>query len=210
MTNRPILCASCHGSPALGNSGAGSSGKYLSQAMHGFHADKGASCYDCHPGTLTQCSRSTAHTAADGNCTSCHGTMSEVASSITSGARIPWVNEPKCVTCHPGVAEVDTGTALYRNATAHNSISCPACHQSPHAMIPSAEAADNYQAEQYQTKDYPIGDCKVCHGSSRGEGINEFQEAHGGTRATACAVCHTAAPGTDTAQWPHQFQWKSR
>jgi len=52
--------------------------------------------------------------------------------------------------------------------------------------------------------------CAGCHGSSRGEGIDEFQQAHGGTRATACAVCHTSAPGTYTAQWPRQFQWKSR
>jgi len=208
--DRPVLCASCHGSPALGTSGAGSSGMYLSSAIHGFHASKGAACYDCHPGATTKCSRSTAHTAIDGNCITCHGTMDDVAVSITSGARTPWVQEPECVTCHAGVAEVNTGTSLYRNGNGHHGISCPACHGSPHAMVPTSEASDNYQAVQYQTAARTIGDCKVCHDTSQGEGIGEFSEAHGGSRATACRVCHTAGPSPTAAQWPHQFQWKSR
>ena len=38
--DRPVLCASCHGSPALGQAGPGSSGFYLSRAIHGFHSSK--------------------------------------------------------------------------------------------------------------------------------------------------------------------------
>jgi hypothetical protein len=208
--NRPVLCASCHGSPALGQTGPGSSGYYLSRAMHGFHADKGAACYDCHPGQTAKCNRSAAHTTTDGNCVTCHGTMQDVASSIASGSRIPWVQEPKCATCHAGVAEVDTATNLYRNGNGHHGLSCPACHGSPHAMMPSSQSTDNAQAVQYQTAVAPIGDCKVCHGTSKGGGIGEFTEAHGGSRATACSVCHTAGPAANAAQWPHQFQWKSR
>ena len=57
--------------------------------------------------------------------------------------------------------------------------------------MPTTQASDNHQAIRYQSKALPIGDCKVCHDSSRGGGdISEFQSAHGGTRATACAVCH--------------------
>jgi hypothetical protein len=208
--DRPVLCASCHGSPALGQTGPGSSGYYLSRAMHGFHADKGADCYDCHPGQTAKCNRSAAHTASDGNCVTCHGTMQDVASSITSGSRIPWVQEPKCATCHAGVAEVDTATNLYRNGNGHHGLSCPACHGSPHAMMPSSQSTDNAQAVQYQTTVAPIGDCKVCHGTSKGGGIGDFTDAHGGGRATACSVCHTAGPSANAAQWPHQFQWKSR
>ncbi|MRR22753.1 hypothetical protein EG830_07195, partial [bacterium] len=77
MQSKPVLCAKCHGSPALGQTGRGTAGKYLSEAIHGFHADKGASCYDCHPGNTTKCNRSEKHTAADGNCTRCHGTMEQ-------------------------------------------------------------------------------------------------------------------------------------
>jgi hypothetical protein len=208
--NRPVLCASCHGSPALGQTGPGSSGYYMSRAIHGFHANTGATCYDCHPGQTAKCNRSVAHTAADGNCIACHGTMQDVASSIANGTRIPWVNEPQCATCHAGVAEVNTGTTLYRNANGHHGLSCPACHSSPHAVVPSSEASDNRQAVQYQTTVATIGDCKVCHSSSKGEGIEEFTEAHGGSRATACSVCHTAGPTANAAQWPHQYQWKSR
>jgi hypothetical protein len=206
----PVLCASCHGSPALGQTGPGTSGFYLSRAIHGYHATREAACYDCHPGQVAKCNRSVAHTAADGNCISCHGTMQDVASSIATGGRVPWVNEPQCATCHPGVAEVNTGNTLYRNASGHNGMSCPACHSSPHAMVPSSEASDNAQAVQYQTTVAPIGDCKVCHSTSRGGGIDEFLEAHGGSRATACSVCHTAAPSATASEWPHQFQWKSR
>jgi len=210
VANAPVLCASCHGSPALGQTGPGSSGFYLSRAVHGFHASRNAACYDCHPGQVAKCSRSIAHTAADGNCITCHGTLQDVASSIATGGRIPWVNEPQCATCHPGVAEVNTGATLYRNASGHQGMSCPACHSSPHAMVPSLEASDNHQAVQYQTTVAPIGDCKVCHSTSQGGGITEFTEAHGGSRATACSVCHTSAPSANASQWPHQFQWKRR
>ena len=115
-----------------------------------------------------------------------------------------------CATCHAGIAQIDTGTTLYRNASGHAGLSCPACHGSPHAQVPSNQAADNYQAIQYQTGVRTIGDCKVCHDTSKGEGIDEFTEAHGGSRATACSVCHTAGPAADASHWPHQFQWKSR
>ena len=121
MTSKPVLCASCHGSPALGSTTPGSSGKYLSQAIHGYHATKGASCYDCHPGATTKCSRSARHTAADGNCTTCHGTMANVASTIAAG-RTPWVGEPTCVSCHKGVSGIDTGTALYKTSHGHGNL----------------------------------------------------------------------------------------
>jgi hypothetical protein len=213
--NKPVLCAGCHGSPALGQSGPGSSGKYLSQAMHGFHADKGAGCYDCHPGLTTQCSRSLKHSGTDGkgNCITCHGTMATVASSITSG-RVPWQSEPKCVACHGGVAQVDTGATLYRNAKdSHGSLYCAACHSSPHAMTPTSQASDSYQAVQYQSRAKTIGSCGVCHASSRGEeeDIGEFSETHGGSNPetrTACNVCHTSV-SADTAKWPHAYQWKN-
>lgn len=207
----PVLCASCHGSPALGQTGPGPAGMYLSEAIHRFHADKGATCYSCHPGPTTQCNRSLAHSnQTDGACSECHGTMSDVADSIANG-RVPWASEPKCVTCHPGVAEVDTGSTLYRDATGHGGVSCAACHGSPHAMIPSRVGTDNYQAYQYQGKAVPIGSCAACHPTSRGRGAGEFVEEHGsGGNPSACAVCHTQVNSGNTAQWPHAFQWSAR
>ncbi|MCK9460571.1 MAG: cytochrome c3 family protein [Proteobacteria bacterium] len=212
---KPVLCASCHGSPALGLNDPGTSGKFLSEAIHGYHADKGATCYDCHPGPQTKCSRSLAHATDDGNCVACHGGMADVAASIADGSRTPWAEEPTCVQCHTGVAQVDTAAGLYRNAAGHGGLACPACHGSPHAMVPSREESDNYQGEQYQSASVTIGSCAACHASSRGaeeepeEFGEEFAEKHGGAspeRRTACNVCHTAVP-TDTANWPHAFEW---
>jgi hypothetical protein len=210
-SSKPVLCADCHGSPALGRNAPGSSGRYLSAAIHGAHAPRGAACLDCHPGAITKCNRSLAHAAADGNCVTCHGSMTEIASSIDDGTRVPWVNEPKCVACHTGVSGVDTGTRLYRDAWSHGGISCAACHDSPHAMYPSREASDNYQPLQYQNSSKTIGSCGVCHENSRGGGGEEFGEEHGGPsgKPTACRVCHTRVP-TDTTEWPHKYEWKAR
>jgi hypothetical protein len=209
---KPVLCASCHGSPALGTSGPGSAGKFLSQAVHGAHAahDEVPACYECHPGPVTKCSRSLAHATEDGNCTTCHGSLADVAQSIADG-RVPWVTEPKCATCHTGVPGVDTGTILYRNAAGHGGVSCAACHNSPHAMHPSREPADRYQPLQYQNSAKTIGSCGTCHENSRGLGGDDFAETHAGAggRATACGVCHTVV-SADTAAWPHAYQWKAR
>lgn len=224
LNQKPVLCAKCHGSPALGAMTAGSSGLFLSQAIHGFHAGLSTqpACYDCHPGQSTQCNRSAAHTAADGGCTNCHGTLANVASSVGSG-RVPWVSEPKCVTCHnvnasgttgtTAIPQVDTGTALYRNSKGHGGVYCAGCHGSPHAMFPvSTASADktgqNYPA-QYQPKSMTLGDCRNCHSNSRGGGTN-FAGEHA-SRTSACNICHTGFQNaSNTANFPHGFQWKRR
>lgn len=212
----PFLCASCHGSPAL-HAPLQPGIKYLSQAMHGLHGrvQNAPGCYDCHPGAVTKCNRSVAHNDSAGACTKCHGALSQVASSIDAG-RVPWAQEPKCATCHTGVSGVDTGTTLYREARGHGGVGCAGCHGSPHAMIPSSEASDNYQAVQYQTTVNSIGSCGVCHQSSRAKGGDEtvkgFAEKHAGARAehrTACNVCHTVV-SADSSRWPHAFQWRAR
>jgi hypothetical protein len=211
---KPVLCASCHGDPALGVPLPGPY-HYLSDHIHGFHSSLASppSCYDCHPGQVTRCSRSIAHTASDGNCITCHGDLSEMSMTIDAG-RIPWANEPKCLKCHTGVAGVDTGTALYRNSTGHGGIYCTSCHSSPHAMVPTTQASDNFQAMQYQGAAFSIGDCAACHQNSKGGGeggLGEYLQTHGGTNPdhpNACNICHTAINTTDTTQWPHSFQWK--
>jgi hypothetical protein len=210
-SSKPVLCASCHPSPALGITTGPQ--MYLSKAIHGSHASRGASCYDCHPGATTKCNRSLAHNnsnAADGNCTTCHGTMADVASSIP--ARVPWVSEPACATCHTGVTGVSTGSVLYRNSKGHGNMYCSSCHGSPHAMYPSRETTDNYQPIQYQGSSVikTIGSCGLCHSSSRGESnISEFSGVHGGTnpeQSIGCRTCHTSVP-TNTSSWPHAYTW---
>lgn len=225
MNSKPVLCAKCHGSPALGMTGPGSSGKYLSQVIHSFHTNKSApggaviACYDCHPGASSLCNRSAKHTAADGNCTnvSCHGSMANVVSTIVAG-RIPWVSEPNCVTCHltgsngGAIPQVDTGATLYRNAKGHGNIYCAGCHGSPHAMVPSTQPTDNYQAVQYQSVAKSLGSCVAScheHNTSRGAGSAEFLEEHG-NGSSKCGICHTGFKNTAIANWPHGYNWKAR
>lgn len=216
----PVLCARCHGAPELGTTGPGDAGKYLSAAIHRAHASRtypdGSSiaCYSCHPGPSTHCSRSLKHMREDGNCTTCHGDMLNVATTINNNTRIPWVNEPKCVSCHTGVTEVNTDTLLYRNSRGHGQIYCAGCHGSPHAMYPSREAGDNYQPNQYQnfaTRIKSIGSCGGCHDNSRGPGSSTgtFISSHGGLNprvATGCNICHTNVKSI-TESWPHAFGW---
>jgi hypothetical protein len=206
----PVLCAECHGSPAWGTTGPGSADKYLSYAVHIFHFDQTIACYDCHPGTTTVANRSTAHSTTDGNCTTCHGTLTTLAATIASG-RVPWETEPKCVDCHTFVAEVDTGTTIYHNGTGHGGLSCPACHGPGHAMVPSNKDSDNYQALQYQNKALALGSCRVCHSTSKGGGLLGVVDAHGGTQPTSCNVCHTGPISTTNPfHFPHRFQQRTR
>ena len=218
VSSKPVLCASCHPSPALGQS-APQFTSYLSYKIHDSHKNRNAACYDCHPGASTQCNRSTKHTAADGNCTntSCHGTMATVASSIASG-RKPWTSEPKCVACHSSgangaaIPDVDTGSTLYRNAKGHGSIYCAGCHGSPHAMVPSNQPSDNYQAQQYQSVNKALGSCVAScheHNNSRGGGSGEFAKKHG-NGSSRCAICHTGFTNTAISNWPHGYNWKAR
>lgn len=212
----PVLCARCHASPALGSAPGdrGMAGTYLSEAIHGFHADKAAACYDCHPGITTRCNRSIAHDSGDGNCQTCHGTMAQMAQQIATNVKVPWVTEPACALCHAATG-VNTGATLYRDSAGHGGVYCAACHQSPHAMVPSREASDNYQALYYQGAALSIGSCGACHRSSRGpaeDEFDEFAEAHGSLnpeRKNACHVCHTAV-SANTAAWPHSFTWTAR
>ena len=150
-------------------------------------------------------------TTDDGNCITCHGTLANVASTIESGSRVPWVGEPQCIKCHTGVSGLESGTTLYRHSEGHGNLYCSACHGSPHAMYPSRETRDNYQPDQYQGSTIKtIGSCGVCHDDSRGEGTGgEFTETHGGTNPetkNSCHVCHTVVP-TTTSSWPHAYTW---
>jgi len=216
ISTAPVLCASCHGSPVLGQTGKGSAGTYMSEAIHASHAARGASCYDCHPGASTKCNRSLAHTDAIGACTNCHGTMANVAATIKVKGRLPWTDEPACTQCHTNVPGVDTNGALFRNASGHGQMACVACHNSPHAMLPSSQAGDSYTTLHYQGQEAAvktIGSCGACHSSNHGKGFTDWYDKHGKPGAevdSACNVCHTGFTNPVQANFPHQFQWNTR
>jgi hypothetical protein len=160
MNRRPILCAECHASNALGAPGvAGVSN--LSKAMHNRHARYVPStldgCYNCHPGPQTQCFRDVMR--EDGmECQDCHGSMSRVARN-----RTPWLREPRCdnAACHG--SQFQQNQPLYRMSKEHGGIYCEACHDSTHAIAPSTQPNDNIKFEYLQGDPGMIHECTVCH-----------------------------------------------
>jgi len=125
----PVLCASCHKSNAIANSGI-EGVKPLTQAIHGAHSSRSDadgnslgsstdrdSCYACHPGKSTKCLRGVMGQSADIECQSCHGTMDAVATKDREG----WSDEPNCQACHQETqrytsAVVDKSTGTLRDA----------------------------------------------------------------------------------------------
>ena len=164
LSSRPVLCASCHASNALGLTGDPELPS-LSEAIHYAHGDmdphERPSCDQCHPGPVTQCLRGR-HAMEGMSCEDCHGDLRQVADSIEHGRR-PWLDEPDCGDCHGPDHASEPGT-LFRNSRGHGGLYCEACHGSPHAIFPSREERDNRQSIRLQGFDGVLRDCSVCHG----------------------------------------------
>ncbi|HEX8909011.1 MAG TPA: carboxypeptidase-like regulatory domain-containing protein [Anaeromyxobacteraceae bacterium] len=115
----PVLCATCHYSPALDLAGTGQTAQQaqhgtMSKVMHAFHSDKMAglvdspvavngkvpspttqACYQCHPGVSTQCLRGAMTSKVD--CQNCHGNMAAVGGvyPLLAGGSIDGANDGK-------------------------------------------------------------------------------------------------------------------
>ncbi|MCB9135319.1 MAG: cytochrome c3 family protein [Anaerolineales bacterium] len=161
MDRRPILCAECHASNALGAPGLPEIPS-LSKAMHEKHAGEVTNdldgCYNCHPGPETQCLRDVMSQQEGMDCIDCHGNMENVSTNPN-----PWLNEPRCdnTDCHGSSYAQDQ--PLYRNSAEHGGIYCAACHDSPHAIAPSREANDQIKFINLQGHVGPLDTCTVCH-----------------------------------------------
>jgi hypothetical protein len=161
MSRRPILCAECHASNALGAPGIGDIPS-LSHAMHEKHADKVPQdingCYSCHPGPQTKCLRDVMSQKKGMNCINCHGTMQTVSQNPS-----PWLNEPRCdnLTCHGSGYAQDQ--PLYRMSKGHGGVYCEACHDSTHAIAPSREPNDAIKFVALQGRTGTLSKCTVCH-----------------------------------------------
>jgi hypothetical protein len=161
MNRRPILCAECHASNALGLPGVAGLPN-LSNAIHELHAFAVpwnlAGCYNCHPGPQTKCLRDVMSQKAGLTCINCHGNMLTVSQNSS-----PWLLEPRCdnAACHGSAYALDQ--PLYRHSKGHGGIYCSACHDSPHAIAPSREGNDRIKFTNLQGYDFALGRCTVCH-----------------------------------------------
>ena len=160
MASRPVLCADCHASNALGKPGVAGVPS-LSNAMHSKHAGEVANsidgCYNCHPGPLTRCLRDVMSQKGM-TCLDCHGSMETVAQNTN-----PWLTEPRCdnAACH-GVGYAQD-QALYRKSTGHGGLFCEACHDSTHAIAPSNQPNDGIKFMALQGLPGALRRCTVCH-----------------------------------------------
>ena len=184
QNGRPVLCAQCHSSEALGTPsypGVPS----LTQSVHSRHANvinpanglqmdasaNRSACYQCHPGAVTRCLRGTmgSAVAADGSmemqCQSCHGSMSQVG----AGTRTGWFDEPTCQSCHSGDAVTNSGQIRY---------------------LSSFDPATGLMRQPANTRFATNADTPLA-----GKSLYRFSKGHGGL---TCEACH----GSTHAEFP--------
>jgi hypothetical protein len=203
QTSTPVLCAGCHYSPALDLAGAGPAGNQVgkptfSKVMHSYHGNLTSagqplfpaditSCYQCHPGQITQCQRGAMKTGGM-DCIDCHGGMRAVGGDfpLQPGGSIdgtndgkprrPWKDLPRCQSCHSGDAVSNlTGAAN---------------------VVPSSSGIRLTQA--YRTGDNSASPLLATNKrfSEEDNMLYRFSKGHGGVR---CENCH----GSTHAEWPN-------
>ncbi len=214
---KPVLCAACHLSEALPNTGY-SNIPPLTASVHAFHAHvldptlkvslddaaNRAACYRCHPGSTTRCLRGAmgGAVAADGSmemqCQSCHGNMSAVGSA----SRVGWFMEPACQSCHTGTATSNSGKIRYTSVFADTNGTVRVAADGTFAT------QKNIPAPGLSMYRFSAGhgglQCEACHGSTHAEFPSTHQndnlrdialQGHAGVMAE-CAACHTNSPST--------------
>jgi hypothetical protein len=216
VDGRPVLCASCHASAALGT--AGTPGvPPLTQSIHGLHAgvvdpttnltldssSNRTACYRCHPGSATRCLRGAmgAAVAADGTlemqCQSCHGSMSVVAATTRTG----WLNEPACQNCHTGTAVNNNGQIRYTSV-----FDSPGHERQPVDQTFATNSdtpAPGLSLYRFSTGHGGVK-CEACHGSThaefpsshRNDNIQSIEHQGHVGMFVECTSCHAAQPVT--------------
>lgn len=220
---KPVLCASCHASEALGAPSYGNIPP-LTASIHGFHAHvmdpalnltlddsaNRASCYRCHPGSATKCLRGAmgSAVAADGSmqmqCQSCHGSMSQVGAVD----RVGWFMEPACQSCHTGTATHNNGQIRYTSVFTDNVGTLRTAVDRTFATSPNTPAA-GLSLYRFSTGHGGL-QCSACHGSTHAEFPSSHAndnvmstrvQGHAGV-VVECTACHATMP-TSATGGPH-------
>lgn len=216
LSSQPVLCASCHYSPALDLAGTGPVGPqlgkpWMSATMHDFHAgitklDDGTplfdapasvagnpvppsdqqTCYQCHPGKDTKCLRGAMTDAL--TCQNCHGDMKAV------GAK----------TALQSYGPIDLRTTSLNRRAWSDEPRCQSCHTGDAVNHMSASsngttfASDNIRFLK-AWKDGDVAASPFLASNTRfaeNDGkLFRYSKGHG---AVACEGCH----GSTHAIWP--------
>ncbi|MEW6720994.1 MAG: cytochrome C [Thermodesulfobacteriota bacterium] len=206
LDGRPVLCAACHASNALGTAGAPGV-KPLTAAVHsrmataelpptGLQLDSitdRSACYACHPGGVTQCLRGAMGNAKDaaGNptiqCRSCHGNMSAVGDPARRG----WIDLPDCSQCH----YLSPATGTYVRDIG---VFAPGGAERPASGIFASPVLYKAGTGHGGMR------CEACHGPTHAEYPSSepndavqgvLLQGHAG-KITECGVCHATVPLT--------------
>jgi PKD repeat protein len=219
---KPVLCALCHASEALGTAGYPGVPP-LTTSVHSHHAPvmdpvsnmtldntaNRAACYRCHPGSTTRCLRGAMGSAiaADGSmemqCQSCHGNLSAVGSS----SRVGWIMEPNCQGCHSGTATSNSGQIRYTSVftDTNGTVRVPANQTFATTPNTPPTGPPSFNLSLYR---FSVGhgglQCSACHGSTHAEFPSSHPndnlrniglQGHAGMMSE-CTVCHTNSPST--------------
>lgn len=216
LDGKPILCATCHASNALGTGGAAGVAP-LTTAMHSLHAgvtdpatgllleesSNRSACYTCHPGSTTRCLRGAmgSAVAADGTlamqCQNCHGRMSVVGAAGRAG----WLDAPTCQNCHTGTAIHNNGQIRYTDVYDTNG-------ERRIAVDPAFATTPDVPAPGFSLYRFSTGHggvkCEGCHGSThaeypsaqRNDNVQSIAlQGHPGA-LVECEACHDVPAGT--------------
>lgn len=219
---KPVLCAACHGSNALGTTSY-STIPALTSSVHTKHAGvfdpisnttmndstNRDSCYRCHPGSATKCLRGAMGSAVASNgsmsmqCQGCHGNMA----SVGNPARTGWLDQPNCQNCHTGTATNNSGQIRYTSAFDSTGARRTAAD-------PIFATNPNQPAAPYSLFRFSSGhgglQCEACHGATHAEYPSSHTndnvqsialQGHAGVIAE-CTACHVTVPATITGG-PH-------
>lgn len=228
VSEQPVLCARCHYSRALDLAGTGPSGDQVgvpdfSTVMHKFHGElQGGqlfpdaapvddTCYQCHPGKITQCLRGAMENGGM-DCIDCHGNMLAVG-----GNRDPWLDLPACQACHTGDAVnyltganlVDDPAWPFRKKQAYLTGDASA---SP-LVAPNKRFAENTGTLFRFSKGHGGVFCEGCHGSTHAIWPNADAGANDNITSTnlqgysgkiiECNTCHKPGTLARTTNGPH-------
>jgi hypothetical protein len=247
-SSQPVLCAQCHYSPALDLAGTGPAGDQIgnplfSEVMHKYHGELtdgngnpifppagpvNVSCYQCHPGNITQCQRGAMATGGM-DCFDCHGGMRAVGGAFNlqpggsidgtndGQSRRPWLDLPRCQACHTGDAvSYRQGAGLV--ADANWPFRLRQAYKTGDASASSLLASNKRFAENTNTlfrfsRGHGELACESCHGSTHAIWPNEDPAANDNIAATQlqghdgtiieCGTCHGQGSLPLTTNGPH-------